>query len=303
MLQSLQPVTLDALPILADFLPHGGSGDCNHSLAALISRAREHETAYAVFHDRLLIRWRPVPEAPLMWMAPIGCTSCGTLIEELEHISLEEGEPLRLWGTVPDLMTRLQRSLPYRNFTATTSNAWWDYLYRRDQFATLEGRRLNGKRNFARRFRAANPEARFEPLNDETVPLCLTFLNEWYADKGAMTPSMQAEADAAKLSLEHRQALGIQGGVLMSGDRVCGFTYGAMVSPDVFAVHVEKASREVTGAYPVLASELAKTLPESVLFLNREEDLGLPGLRKAKSDWAPASMNQKGWVTLEGQNN
>lgn len=106
---------------------------------------------------------------------------------------------------------------------------------------------------------------------------------------------------AARLSLTHHEALGIRGGVLMSGGRVCGFTFGAMVSPDVFAVHVEKASREVTGAYPVLASELAKTLPESVLFLNREEDLGLPGLRKAKSDWAPASMNQKGWITLEPQ--
>lgn len=292
---------MDALPVLSGFLPLGGTGDCNHSLAALISRAREHETAYAVFHDRLLIRWRPVPEAPLMWMSPIGCASCGTLIEELERISLDAGEPLRLWGTVPDMMTRLQRALPYRNFTATTSNAWWDYLYRRDQFATLEGRRLHGKRNFARRFWAAHPGARFEPLGDDTVPLCLRFLDDWYSDKGAMTPSMQAEAEAARLSLTHHEAFGIRGGVLMSGGRVCGFTFGAMVSPDVFAVHVEKASREVTGAYPVLASELAKTLPESVLFLNREEDLGLPGLRKAKSDWAPASMNQKGWITLEPQ--
>ena len=299
MRNSLQPVTLDALPILSGFLPLGGTGDCNHSLAALISRAAEHETSYTVFHDRLLIHWRPVPEAPLMWMYPIGCPTCGTLFEEMEASCLEAGEPLRLWGTVSDIMGRLQQALPYRNFTVTTSNAWWDYLYRRDQFATLEGRKLNGKRNFARRFWAANPNAVFKPLNEETIPLCLDFLEAWYAEKGEMTPSMEAEAVSIRTTFANAEDLKISGGVLMSEGTVCGFTYGSMVSPDVYAVHIEKASRNVTGAYPVLACELAKSLPETAVFLNREEDLGIPGLRKAKSDWAPCGMNQKGWVTLE----
>ena len=102
-----------------------------------------------------------------------------------------------------------------------------------------------------------------------------------------------------QMPVMNAEDLKISGGVLMSEGAVCGFTYGSMVSPDVYAVHIEKASRNVTGAYPVLACELAKSLPETAVFLNREEDLGIPGLRKAKSDWAPCGMNQQGWVTLE----
>lgn len=65
-----------------------------------------------------------------------------------------------------------------------------------------------------------------------------------------------------------------------------GFTYGAECAPGLFAVHIEKAARDVAGAYPALAQEFAKSLPEHITELNREEDLGIPGLRKAKTDWA-----------------
>lgn len=89
------------------------------------------------------------------------------------------------------------------------------------------------------------------------------------------------------------------GGALVEAGKVLGFTYGATVAPNMFAVHIEKAARSVTGAYPALSQCLAKTLPDSVTVLNREEDLGIPGLRKAKSEWAPCARNEKGWMTMQ----
>ena len=77
-----------------------------------------------------------------------------------------------------------------------------------------------------------------------------------------------------------------------------GFTYGSDVGENIFSVHIEKADRTVTGAYPALASALCKTLPERFTQINREEDLGIPGLRKAKEDWAPSTMIRK---TLRGR--
>ena len=68
----------------------------------------------------------------------------------------------------------------------------------------------------------------------------------------------------------------------------------ALVTPDTYAVHIEKSRRDVEGGYPYLAHSLAKALPETVTVLNREEDLGVPGLRKAKHDWFPLYQLEKG---------
>ena len=103
---------------------------------------------------------------------------------------------------------------------------------------------------------------------------------------------------AIETALEHREALNLSGGLLMSDGRVDGFTYGTLVAKDIFAVHIEKARRDVTGAYPALSSAFAKSLPEDVVFLNREEDIGIPGLRKAKLAWMPCGMIQKGVVEI-----
>lgn len=292
------PVTPAAAPVLAQFLPRFGTGDANHSVGALVTRAAEHETHYAVAGDCLLIRWRPTADAPLMWMMPMGHPDAAlwqTLAAESERM----GEPLRFWGSVPTMVPVLQMVFPGRQTDVTTTEDWWDYLYEREAFVTLAGRALHGKRNFVKRFWAAHPTAAFVPLTRDTIPLCEAFLADWYAAFGELTEGLQAEQTAIATAFQSWETFEMTGGVLTEAGKVLGFTYGALVAPDMFAVHIEKAARSVTGAYPVLSQCLAKTLPDAVKFLNREEDLGIPGLRKAKSEWAPCARNEKGWVTMQ----
>ncbi len=296
---SLKPVTLDSIDDLKRFLPEHGTGDCNLSVAALIARSQERETQYAVYKGTLVIRWRAALQEPFVWLLPIGCDCCACVLEEMEAWSQKVGEPLRLFGRLTDLVPSVEKALPYRSLAMTTKNAWWDYLYRRDDIETLQGRKLHGKRNFAKRFWTAYPHARFVPIDAETIPLCREFLATWYSRFEMMSESMKAEAQAIDVALNHFDELLLQGGLLMVGDRVCGFSYGARLTDTMFAVHIEKADREIVGAYPVLASELARSLPDEIELLNREEDLGIVGLRKAKQDWSPAQMLEKGYVTLE----
>ncbi len=296
----LQPVSLSAAPQLARFLPAFGSGGANHSVAALVTRVREHETEFAVACDRLLIRWRPMPGAPRTWMMPMGGAPDAALAEWLDACGREPDGALRFWGVVPDMEPVLAALFPERRLEVSASEDWEDYLYEREAMVTLAGRALHGKRNFAKRFWAAHPEAEFRPLTKDRLPLCREFLAAWQAAHGPMTAGLAAEAAAIETAFSGWESLGLTGGVLMNGRDVLGFTYGAMTSPTVFAVHIEKARREVTGAYPAIAQALAKTLPASVRLVNREEDLGLPGLRKAKNDWAPCGKLAKGWVTVSG---
>lgn len=295
----LKPVTIEALDVLKRYLPKGSYGDCNLSLASLITRADERQTQYAVVNDTLVIRWRAAMNEPFVWLLPIGCDCCACVLGQMEAWSAKVGEPLRLYGKLTSLVPAVQKALPYRPLSMTTKNAWWDYLYRRNDFETLAGRKLHGKRNFAKRFWTAYPHARFVPITTETLPLCRRFLDEWYGRYETLSETMLAERKAILMAFDHFEALQLQGGLLMAGDEVFGFSYGARLGPDMFAVHIEKANRDIVGAYPALASELARYLPEEVEWLNREEDLGIVGLRKAKQDWSPKAMLEKGYVTLE----
>ena len=296
---SLHPVTVQSLDVLKAKLPSDGNGDCNLSMASLITRAKEHEVEYACLVGKLVLRWRPAAKSPMCWIWPANCDLCPTLMKELEDQNLAMGEPLRIYGTLPSLEESFRATWSERRYTLTTSEDWGDYLYSREALVKLEGRKLAGKRNFVKRYRAQHPDTQLLPLNAETIPLAREFLKNWYAEHQPLEPMMQAEADAIEIAFAHFEALGLRGGILVDQGVVHGFTYGMPVTDKMFAVHIEKADRTVTGAYPALASFFTASLPEKYEIINREEDLGIPGLRKAKEDWNPMGRLEKGYITVE----
>lgn len=93
--------------------------------------------------------------------------------------------------------------------------------------------------------------------------------------------------------LENMDALDIQGGVLFAEGRIVAFTYGSPINPTTFDTCVEKANADVEGAYSMINYEFANSLPDTYLYINREEDLGLEGLRKAKLSYNPDTILEK----------
>lgn len=92
-----------------------------------------------------------------------------------------------------------------------------------------------------------------------------------------------AETEAMETVFSRWEALGLAGCMLVSERKVLGFTYGATTIHDIFTVHIEKARRDVTGAYPALAQAMAKMLPSAVRLVNLEEDLGIAGTAKGQA--------------------
>lgn len=280
---SFSPVTPESAEMLLSAYPAFGSGDCNLTAVSLISRAAARKASFAVIEGIPVVRWHPTGEE-----AAYAVPACAEKMKPvLEHLSEEARlrcEALYITGVVDDLVANLTAYLPAVSFRLESSNDYWDYIYDREAFVTLAGRKLNGKRNFARRFHAAHPQATLEPLTPAHVPAVRDFLTGWYAEHDSNT-GLTEECEAISIVLANLTALNVTGRVLTDAGRVLGFTYGAECAPGLFAVHIEKAARDVAGAYPVLAQEFAKSLPEHITELNREEDLGIPGLRKAKTDW------------------
>lgn len=94
-------------------------------------------------------------------------------------------------------------------------------------------------------------------------------------------------------ALQHMEQLDIQGGVLYVDGKIVAFTFGAPINHETFDTCVEKANTEIEGAYAMINYEFANHIPEQYIYINREEDLGLEGLRRAKLSYHPEVLLEK----------
>ncbi|MBO5939075.1 MAG: DUF2156 domain-containing protein [Clostridia bacterium] len=179
----------------------------------------------------------------------------------------------------------------------------FDYVYAIDDLADLAGKKYHAKRNHLNRFREAFPNAVARPLTEELTPFVRNFVKEWYEIRLSENPNsdFRMEQTAIERALRDRETLGLEGLTIMDGERVFAVTLGSRLSSDTFDVHFEKALSDVQGAYAAVNCEFARYLREKypdVKYLDREEDMGLEGLRKAKKSYYPHHMVEKCWAHL-----
>lgn len=237
-----QPITLASRSLLETYLPAGGNGDCNLSIVSLITRGIERDVRAAERDGALWLRTVSISVDDPVYYLPIGTNLTAAHVEMLEGVAEKDGNtPLRLYGPVDDLLRAVKRAVPERRFRIVSSSGDWDYLYRRDRIETLDGRAMAKKRNLAKRYRTANPEAVFRPfvredgsVDEETIARALEFLDAWYASETEGAPlsaSLEEERATIHRAFSPDIAPALFGGVLFSDGtpeaRVDGFSYGA----------------------------------------------------------------------------
>lgn len=159
-----------------------------------------------------------------------------------------------------------------------------DYIYSVDELASLEGKKYDGKRNFIRRFYDSYAYE-IIPLTETNIQDCYQLAKVWSEQKG-----MKDGADLIPLNevILNYHSLSFSGiGIYVEGT-MAGFAMGEEICPGLFGERYEKGFIEFTGIYPVLLHELAKYLQGRYQSINREQDLGIPGLRKSKQSWYPS---------------
>ena len=171
-----------------------------------------------------------------------------------------------------------------------------DYIYEAQKLSTYSGKALHGKKNHCNRFEAEH-EWSFVPLTRALIPACEQMLSAWTEDNAErLDDSIVYEHDAIERAFRHYEELGLEGGVLYADGKILGFSFGEMTSSDTFNVHVEKAAADVNGAYPMVCRELVRMLMEKhpeLVWINREDDMGLESLRRSKESYKPAYLLKK----------
>jgi hypothetical protein len=180
-----------------------------------------------------------------------------------------------------------------RAFVVTEERDHFDYVYRTQDLIALKGTAYDGKRNFIKRFKEAYAfEVR--PIKQEDVESCFYFEEEWCLAKDCQrTEGLAREREAMHEILVHVEALGAQGAMILIDGKVEAVTLGEALNQETFVVHVEKANGSFVGIYQALNQMFCEQAALKYAFINREQDLGVAGLRQAKESYHPCRMVKK----------
>lgn len=170
----------------------------------------------------------------------------------------------------------------------------FDYVYRAEDLIQLAGRKYHSKKNHLNSFRKNYPDAVYLPITDEVITQCKLNINGWYKKHGTFDdPVLAAERGAIIEVLNNFAELKLQGGALLWQNRVIAFTFGEKLNTDTAVIHVEKADPDIRGAYPAINQAFVAQAWADMTYINREEDMGLEGLRKAKLSYKPEKLIEK----------
>lgn len=225
------------------------------------------------------------------YMMPVGGDIREGVSLLLEHCR-QEGYPLRLFGAEKEDTEALSAWFPGR-FSYEASPGDFDYLYRQSDLADLAGKKYHGKRNHIAGFSKAYSWT-YEPIDGTNAREAADMATEWCKGKGnCADKGLLSENCAIREALNHRQELSLTGGLLRVDGKVVAFTLGSPIHDGVFDIHVEKALPEYKGAYAVINREFATRALSAYPLINRENDLNIEGLRKAKLSYYPAVLLEK----------
>lgn len=299
MLIPFRPISATDAEVLRSYTMQSNCMNCDMNVANLCSWQFLYHTEYAEVDGFLLLRF--LLDGQVTYMKPMGKGDLRSILQLLISDARSLGDTLRMACVCPCAKEVMEEAMPGA-FTFTTNRDSADYLYLREKLVTLAGKKLQPKRNHINKFKRLYPDYEYRPLTAELVPECLRLAEEWCLTNDCREQrAAMAEQRMMAYALNHIEELQIQGGTLFVEDRMVAFTFGARINKDAFDVCVEKADTNYEGAYAMINNEFAARIPEDITYINREEDLGLEGLRKAKLSYQPDLILDKMTATLTAQ--
>lgn len=288
-----QPIRLTDRARIEAYTLRCGLYNCDLSFANMYCWHELFGSQWAEVDGFLLIRFRIDGSESWGYMQPVGEGDFTHLLPLLESDARERGEALRLYGLTQEGAQCITTYYGSR-VACFAPRATADYIYRRADLVALTGKRYQPKRNHINRFLSLYADHHFAPLTADRIDECLRLEEEWCRNRGGChDEGVRAERRALMRAFEAFDDLGLRGGLLYVGDRLVAFTFGSPLNDHTFDIHIEKADTRYEGVFAMINRLFAQSLPEEFTYLNREEDLGVEGLRKAKLSYQPAFLEQK----------
>lgn len=243
-------------------------------------------------HENFLLRMYEYRNK-ISYGIPIGNGDFKNIIDLLIEDSKSRGLQEFILTGVDSKNTETLLKLYPDKFEFTNHRESSDYIYLQSDLSTLSGRKYHGKRNHISKFMRLYPNYSLEKITTENISDALEVSRLWIDENIESKDNFYGETLAINDAFEHFEELELLGAILKVDDIPIAMTVAEAINDEVVDIHFEKALSKYQGAYTMLNREFAKEYLADFKLINREEDLGLEGLRKAKLSYYPLVLLEK----------
>lgn len=270
------------------------SRSCERTFANSILWSKQYPVEIAVIEGALVFQSKKYGEA---YAFPVGASEdVKRAIDFLLCDTKERGIPLVFYHVTQSQFEEMERWYP-GHFEIEFNRDIADYIYESENLITLAGKKLHAKRNHINKFKANHVQWQYEKMSKDNLEECVLMAMKWREENNCdEDEEKNAELCVTLNALRLFEELQLTGGVLRADGETVAFTIGEELSEDTFVVHIEKAYADIQGAYAMINQQFAEHECRTYKYINREEDTGSEGLRKAKLSYRPVFLEEKGTV-------
>lgn len=259
----------------------------------LYAWGKKFDTQFATDNDWLFIRFKD-NSGRVSYLKPIGVGDIKKGIEIIIEDHKQFDSVFQIRGITQEMIDEIEKAMP-ETFNYKLNRSVSDYIYTSEKLIDLKGKKLQSKRNHINRFKREN-KWQYKTLtgNPELVKECKGMLDKWMEINTAdRDPSLAYDDFATTIMLENFEFLNLKGGLICVNNEIAAFSIGEILTKDTVVVHVEKAFTSIHGAYTIMNQQFVLNEAADFKYINREEDMGVENLRKAKLSYQPDILLEK----------
>ena len=281
----LKPLTIEDRALFYQYYQENPAKCSYLSFANLFLWKDAEDIHYFQYENHLVVTGKSIYDGTRYYMMPLGGCLCGKLKSYLDSF----GNDYHIYGITATDLEAVQKNCG-EFFDFQRERDMDNYVYTTEKLITLSGKKLHGKRNHINKFKELYPNHSYEPLTADNLERIRSFIEEWYQKKAQTDASILTEKTALENALANFDALELKGGILLVEDKVVAFSIGEQLNEDTALIHFEKADTDYQGAYPMINQQFVEHAWSHLTYVNREDDMGIEGLRKAKLSYQPDLM-------------
>ena len=300
---ALEEITVEKKDLFNQYLRRKCSQNSEFTFTNLFMWRKSYDMRYVILNDMLCIMPKHA-DGPRSATFPIGFVrEDGTegdivpVIEELLSYFEEIGEEplIRLYDDVT--VEKLTKAFPNK-FIITEDINSFDYVYSVEELTNLSGKRFHGKKNHVNKFKRLY-DWEYRSITSENVSECVHVFEQWYQNKAEEIPGLDEEHEAVMELFQNWDKLDVRGGSLWVDGNMIAFSVGEPLCGKMAVIHLEHADTAYEGAFAMMNQQFLAHEWQGFTYVNREEDMGIPGMRQAKESYRPVFMVKKYVATLK----
>ncbi|MDR0507296.1 MAG: phosphatidylglycerol lysyltransferase domain-containing protein [Dysgonamonadaceae bacterium] len=298
---NFRPITIDDKETVQPFFDKSIFGNCDFSFSNILSWKHLYNTAFTVEDGFLYIRFQS-PDDSSCYLFPLGDGDLKKALEQIKQDAQERNNPFMLCAITQAMFNRIENVMPGL-FVYETERNWYEYIYSAGDLISLAGRKYQAKRNHINKFKRTY-SWEYLPITKDIIPDCLNLYERWNIENRGYNSerSLREEKIATQKAFDNYERLGLTGGALRINGEILAYSYGQPLGKDTFGIHAEKCLYEIDGGFAMINQQFAEHNCAGYLYINREEDLGIDTLRKAKMSYHPVMLLEKGRVMRKTEN-